>query len=150
VETVAQGDLPAQPVFQLRGRARVELVAVVPRVAEAWIERKSLAQRHRSIQFCVQLFPSHSFCHLPGQAGEHSWRIGREVSLLKAGASEQIERRYFRRDNVIPQAATQDVAQIEMFECIVLEIREAEHKPFSCSRSNLRECPLQSHALSCC
>ena len=127
---VAVSDLPTKPVLQLGGGSGVELEAVGTGVRDVGVEAELLGEGGAIVDFGVEGFADVDFAGLASD-GRPSGRCcsggdGAEEVLVEVTASKEVEDGGLCFDDVIAEAAADDVAQIEILELVVLEIGETK------------------------
>src|SRR5580693_1261642 len=129
-ESIAVGNLPAEPVFQLRGGGGIELEAEAARVRNVWVQAELLGDGGAVVDLGVEGFTEVHLASLARNGGRRGSGCGsgdgaKEI-LIKVAAGKHVECGGLGVDDVIAEAAADNVAQIEVLELVVLKIGEAE------------------------
>src|SRR5208283_3307255 len=128
---VAEGEVPAQPVLELRGNRGIELEPVIAGVRQVGINAEALCDRRSLVQLGIKLFADDRFrAVLDRRCDCGEWRrwseirqgISSEGIAVVSEAAVHVQRGACRLDGVITKAAAKNRAEIKVLQGVGFKI----------------------------
>src|SRR5579872_2370308 len=114
---IVERKLPTEPFRDVRDGVRIKGEAVFAAVRDVREDFEALVELRARIDGVRPGFAGHDLASLLAE--------GVVVRVVERGAAVDVEGSIFRSDGVIAEAAGENVAQIELLELVVVEIRES-------------------------